>query len=186
MQNYSFEDIREEVLIWYQACVSAGAKFMELTRNEDKIVIIDLSFDSCLAQIVVSNETFTPYNKVSFEAATIDSQMAIESGKPEMIYFFYDSEDTEIERIIDGLNAGVEYCLKFIPDCLVKQYKNKKGTISIGSEKISTIIHPDDLKKAEKINYNAEYICIDVQYQYLVITNNVLTIRVLPQFFKYK
>lgn len=183
MKNYCFKGIREEVLRWYKFCISSGAEYIELTKNENEIVVIDLSFNYCLAQIIVCNTTYAPYNKVSFEAATIDSQKAIESGQPELIYFFYDSEYTTIENVIDELNAGVEYCLKYVPDFLETKYKGKKGVILMKGENISKIIHPDDLKKLEKADFNEEYICVDVQFQYLVIKNNIKTIRILPQFF---
>lgn len=45
------------------------------------------------------------------------------------------------------------------------------------------VIHPDDLTKIKKICFEDRYTCVDVQFQYLIIENHVLSFRVLPQYF---
>lgn len=183
MQHYTFEAIKKSVLKWYQDYDSGGEEYMQLVKNENEIIVIDLSFCNCMAQITVCNNDFGPFNNVSFEAATIDSKKAIESGKPELVYFFYDSKDTTEKNVIDALDVAVKYCLNYTPDLLKNRYISKKGVIQVASEKMSIIIHPDDIKKKEQICFGVEYICVDVQCQYLVVKNDILTFRVLPQFF---
>lgn len=108
-RNYCFEEIKEEVLKWYQSCVSNGAEYMKLVRNEDEGVIIGLSFDSCKAQITVSDTANIPCNMVVFNAAAFNPHKNVS----EQIYYFFDSEDSTIEDVMNGLNTGIAYCLKF-------------------------------------------------------------------------
>lgn len=183
MQYYTFETIKKVVLKWYQDYASSGKEYMQLVKNENEIIVIDLSFCNCMAQITVCNNDYAPFNYVSFEAATIDSSKALESGKPELVYFFYASKDTTEKDVIDALNIAVKYCLNYTPDFLKTKYINKKGVVQVDSEKMSIIIHPDDIKKIEQVCFSSEHICVDVQCQYLVLKSDELTFRVLPQFF---
>lgn len=94
MQNYSLKQIKEKVLKWSQNNLTSLLKnsdFFEVNKNEKDMLVIDLTFKYCLAQILVSDSTFAPYKYVSFEAMTLDSKKALEHGQPELIYFFYDS-----------------------------------------------------------------------------------------------
>lgn len=183
MQYYTFETIRKVVLRWYQVYVSSGKEHMQLAKNEDEILVIDFSFCNCMAQITVCDTDYVPFNYVSFEAATLDSQKALESGEPELVYFFYDSKDTTEKDVIAALDIAVKYCLNYTPDFLQTKYINKKGVVQVGSEKMSIIIHPDDIKKIDKVCFSTEHICVDVQCQYLVLRNDEVTFRILPQFF---
>lgn len=114
---------------------------MQLVKNEDEIIVINFSFCNCMAQITVCDTDYVSFNYVSFEAATLDSQKALESGEPELVY------------------------------------------LQVSSEKMSIIIHPDDIKKIDKVCFSTEHICVDVQCQYLVLRNDEVTFRILPQFF---
>lgn len=158
--------------------------FIKLKKNEKEVLIFDLTFKNCLAQIVVSDVFFAPYKNVSFEAMTIDSDKAIKSGQPELVYFFYDSDDTLLEDVIDELNVGVEYCSKYIPNQLNEMYIGKKGKLNFKNEKRNKTIHPDDLEKVKQSFYNKIFVCTDIQFQYLVIDDNASSIRVLPTVFK--
>ena len=109
---------------------------------------------------------------------------ALESGQPDLIYFFYDSDDTLVEDVIEELNAGVEYCSNFTPNQLEEIYIGKKGKLQFKNEKINKIIHPDDLKKGKQILCGEEFVCTDVQFQYLVVNNNSDSVRILPRVFK--
>lgn len=51
-----------------------------MVKNERDFLIYDLTFLHCLAQIVVHDVSFAPYKCVSFEAMTLDSRKAMESG----------------------------------------------------------------------------------------------------------
>lgn len=158
--------------------------FIEMVKNEKDALIFDFTFQNCLAQIVVNDVLFAPYKCVSFEAATLDSKKALESGQPDLIYFFYDSDDTLVEDVIEELNAGVEYCSNFTPNQLEEIYIGEKGKLQFENERINKIIHLDDLKKGKQILCGEEFVCTDVQFQYLVVNNNSDSIRILPGAFK--
>ena len=183
MQENTFENIKKAVLSWYELCISSGKGYMQLVKNEDEFIIIDLTFDHCLAQISVYHAYWAPFKNISFEALTAESKKVEESGQPELIYFFYDSDNTTIKDIISALDAGVEYCLKYTPDFLRTRYINKNGVIRLRGEKVNSVIHPDDLTKINKICFEDRYTCVDVQFQYLVIESDVLSFRILPQYF---
>ena len=74
-----------------------------------------------MAQVIVNEEEFAPYEFVSFEAMTIESEKALTSEQPELIYFFYDSIDTSKLDVINELQTAIEYCEKYIPN------ENKKN-----------------------------------------------------------
>lgn len=184
MENYDFEFIKERVLEWGEKYIKNKDGFIEMVKNERDILIYDLTFLNCLAQIVVRDVSFAPYKCVSFEAMTMDSRKSMESGQPELIYFFYDSEDTLPDQVIEELDKGIEYCIHYIPDQLEATYIGKKGSINCATKKKERYIHPDDLTKADQILYQKDVICISVQYQYLVVRNDVGFIRVLPEVFR--
>lgn len=184
MRNYNFTQIREKVLEWGENLLKKGIDFIEIAKNEKEVLIFDLTFENCLAQIVVNDVFFAPYKSVSFEAMTIDSQKAMESGQPDLIYFFYDSDDTLVKDVIEELNDAIVYCSNYIPNQLEKMYIGKRGKLDFVNEKASKIIHPDDLKKVESIFCGEEFVCTAVQCQYLVVENDSSSIRILPRVFR--
>lgn len=184
MENNNFIFIKEKVLEWGENYIRNKEEFIELVKNERDLLIYDLTFLHCLAQIVVRDVLLAPYKCVSFEAMTLDSRKAMESGQPELIYFFYDSEDTLADQVIEELDQGIEYCIHYIPDQLEATYIGKKGSINCVTEKKERYIHPDDLMKADQMLCQKDVICISVQYQYLVVRNDVGFLRVLPEAFR--
>lgn len=100
-------------------------------------------------EIVIHDVFFAPYKSISFEAMTIDSKKAIESGQPDFIYFFYDSDDTLLEEVFEELDAGIEYCSNYIPNQLEEMYIGKRGILDFVNETTRKVIHPDDLHKVE-------------------------------------
>ncbi len=111
-----FLKIKERVLEWGEAHIRNHADYIEITKKEEDILLFDLTFPNCLGQIVVHNVSFAPYRCLSFEVMTMDTKTAIESGRPELIYFFYDSEDTPIEEMIEKLDEGVKHGMCYLPD----------------------------------------------------------------------
>lgn len=107
--NYCFEEIKEEVLKWYQSRIANGAEYMRLIRDDDTEVVIKLLLYDRRAYITVSDTTVRSCNMVTFEASAFNPY----KNESELIYYFYDSGDKTIEDIMNGLNAGVEYCLNF-------------------------------------------------------------------------
>ena len=44
-------------------------------------------------------------------------------------------------------------------------------------------MHPDDIKKINGESVKGEFICKDVEAQYLVVKNDILALRISPQNF---
>lgn len=187
MNNYRYEEIKKRVFEWSLKDIFRYLKKqdeIEVSRNNDEALIIDMTFDNCLAQLIVSNPTFAPYQFVSFEAMTLDSDKAQESGIPDMVYFFYDTDEVSEKEVITELGIGIKYCSDYIPDLLRKTYLSKQGIFNVGYEYMSRVVHPNDVKKINREILNSEFMCVDVEAQYLVVKNNTLSLRILPQVFK--
>ena len=90
----------------------------ELSKNDEEILLYDFTFSHCLAQLTVSIPFFGPYRFVFFEAMTLDSEKAQDSNEPELIYFFYDTNDMTEEAVISELEKGIQYCSCYQPDHL--------------------------------------------------------------------
>lgn len=186
MGNYTFNEIKKDIFEWSQNDMQ---KYMaqydkhELSKKNDDILLIDLTFNNCLAQLTVSEPYFAPYQFVSFEAMTLDSKKAQDTGEPELVYFFYDSEEMTEEVVINELAAGIEYCSCYFPDRLKEMYINKKGFITIESGNLYHIVHPNDIEKISIESVRGEFVCKDTEAQYLVVKNNMLSLRILSSNF---
>ena len=113
MGQYTFEKIKRAIFEWSQGDLlklMAQHDKLEMTKNNDSILLLDFTFNNCLAQLIVSKPYFAPYQFVSFEAMTLDSEKAQETGEPEMVYFFYDSSEMTEETVIKELETGIRYC----------------------------------------------------------------------------
>lgn len=180
MGDYNFGQIKDRIFEW----AKNYNNFIEMVKNEPEILIYDLEFKNCLAQIVVYNPFFAPYKNVSFEALAIDSKKTMENGQPELIYVFYDSDNTFMEDVIYALDYGIKYCYAYIPGKLEEIYTGKKGYLDFTGEKPKRVIYPDDLKEYKQIFNGGKLICTGVQCQYLVLKSALGTIRILPEVFK--
>lgn len=156
---------------------------VEISKNEQEILLIDLTFEFCLAQIAVCKPTFAPYQYLSFEAMTLESEGAQISGKSEMVYFFYDTAFMSEDIVLKELNFGIKLCLEYRPDQLQKMYINKKGRLNINYEGLYHVMHPDDVKKYNKALTNNNFMCVDVESQFLVVENKTTKLRVLSEAF---
>lgn len=117
MEKYTFQKIKQDIYEWAQKDIlKYFSQFdeLELSKNNEDILIFDLTFKHCMAQLTVSNPIFAPYQYVDFEA------MAWESEKPELIYFFYDSKEMTEEEVFHELEVGIQYCSGYIPNQLRK------------------------------------------------------------------
>ena len=187
MNNYTYEQIKKRIFEWEQKDILKYLKKQDkiaISKNDTDALIIDLTFDNCLAQITVSNPIFAPYQFVSLEAMTFDSEKVQESGTPEMIYFFYDTDEMLEEEIIIELEIGIQYCSDYVPNLLRETYLHKRGTLILENKKLYQIVHPSDIKRVKKEALDDYFKCIDIEAQYLVIQNDILSIRVLPQIFR--
>ena len=154
-----------------------------ISKNNNEVLLFDLTFDNCIAQLIVSNPYFAPYQFVSFEAMTLDSEKAKNTGKPEMVYFFYDSAIMSKREVLNELGMGIKYCSDYIPDQLIKMYLNKIGILTIEDKNLNYIVHTDDIKKINAEIMREEFICKDVKAQYLVVKGTTISLNVLPQAF---
>lgn len=190
MSNYGYDEIKKRIFQWGKKEILNYLKKqdeIEISKNDNEALIIDLTFENCLAQIVVSNPIFAPYQFVSFESMTLDSDKAKASGCPEMVYFFYDTDKLSEFDVITELEMGVQYSSDYIPDLLRKKYFNKQGFIDLECKMPFQTIHPDDIEKIDDIKKNGSYnkfTCIDVKAQYLVVVNNTYSLKIFPQIFK--
>lgn len=186
MGEYTFKTIKESILMWSQ---NNMLKYMtqhdmyELSKNDEDILLYDLTFNHCLAQLTVSIPFFGPYQFVSFEAMTFDSEKAQDSNEPELVYFFYDTNDMTEAAVIKELEKGVKYCSCYEPDHLKSTYLYKRGMLVIGHEDLKQAIHPSDMEKVDLQNIGGKFVCKDTEAQYLVVKNEVLLVRVLPEYF---
>mgnify|MGYP000877340869 CR=1 FL=1 len=186
MSNYTFEQIKGKVLKWSQNDIIKqliGTEYMEITKNEENLLLIDLTFEYCLAQIVVSKPVFAPFQYVSFEAMTLESKRAQDTGKPEIVCFFYDSADMLDDEVLDELSFCLKLCTEYIPDKLMEMYFNKTGLLKITTDTLHHVIHPNDVEKYNEDLVAGDFNCIDTEAQYLLVKNNLISLRVLPQVF---
>ena len=154
-----------------------------MEKNNDDILLLYLTFNYCMAEFTVSKPIFAPYQFVSFDAITLDSEKARETGKPERVFFFYDSSEMTEKIVINELETGIEYCSCYIPDHTRKTFLDKRGMLVIDYGNLYHIVHPDDIKKINEENVKGEFICKDVEAQYLVVENGMFTLRIIPQNF---
>lgn len=186
MCDYTFLQIKEAILNWSLKDILKEllkTDILEITKNEEDILLLDFIFQYCLAQIVVTRSDFAPYQFVSFEAITLDSENALETEVPEMVYFFYDSKETTKNKVLEILTSGIKFCSQYIPEELGIKFIGKKGTVSDISEELIYIVHPDDVKKINFDLVDEEFVCIDTEAQYLLVSGKSHSIRILPKFF---
>ena len=77
MKHYTFSQIKTKVFEWFQKeaiKLLADQDEFELSKNDEKVLLINFTFNSCLAQLTVYDPAFAPYQFVSFEAMTLDSR----------------------------------------------------------------------------------------------------------------
>ena len=141
---------------------------------------IDLEFTNCIAQISVSNPSFAPFKFVSFEAISTTLQ---DLDDLKLTYFFYDSDGMTEQEVLNELSLGIKFCSSFVPNQLENAYLNRPGRLKIPKDQLRHYIHPDDIQKYEDLIIDTQYVCTGIQAQYLLLTNNLLSIRVLPDAF---
>ena len=187
MSDYNFESIRTAVSEWSKGNLLQELKNnnqMEVVKDDNSVVIIDLTFQYCLAQIVVMEPGFAPYQYVSFEALALDSEKSRRFGQAEMVYFFYDSSEFMIQDVLEELDNGINYCSNYVPDLLLKTYQNKQGFLNCNLREVYKLFHPDDVKKVNETTLRKLYVCTDTFAQYLVVENDSDVLKVLPKIFK--
>lgn len=181
MEKYSIVQIKNAIFKWYsEKLLNKDNDFeMELIKNEEESLSIDLTFENCLGGIKVVDSDFAPYKYVSFEVLDLNPK----TNQPELVYFFYDSEILEEYEVIEELEYGLNFCTKYSYGVLEKQFVNKKGKININNKKFNLGIYISDWEKINATNIIGEFVCTGTEFQYLVLTNNLLTLRIIPEWF---
>lgn len=112
MSDYNYKIIKECVIEWYKK-ISSELDYKNaivLSRNSEDILVIDFDFESCIAQLSVTNSQFVPYQFIYFEA--IDVEMS-RQGDVKLVYCFYDDESMNSSDVIVSLNNAVKFCTSY-------------------------------------------------------------------------
>lgn len=102
-QEINIESIIENVKIWIKNVQTKYDNFIkiETITDEDKVYRAILNINSYMAQIVIDDQDFAPYNHIAFEI------VGMENGKANMIYCWYDNGENDINTIIEHLDIGL-------------------------------------------------------------------------------
>lgn len=76
-----------------------------LSKNNDKVLIFDIEFKNCMAQLSVTDSLYNPYRFIYFES--------IDFKTSKQIYCFYDNNEMVKCDVIKALDKAIEYCLKY-------------------------------------------------------------------------
>jgi hypothetical protein len=108
MNNLLFIEIKKGIFKWvmdsYEELGDRNIS-VEILMNENDCLRIELNFGEFLAEILVEKPDFAPYRYVYFQA------VGIVNGVPELLYFWYDNDETTIEEIIENLENAIKVCL---------------------------------------------------------------------------
>jgi len=183
MESYTLEQVKQRVLEWYQVkhfeVQSHPDCKLELSTNESDIVIIHITFKHCLAQITINDPSWAPYKYVYVEALNSHSVEA------QIIYFFYDIPEVELDEVIEELNYGFYLCLNYEPDKLRQEFIHKKGRIQSYGKRAERFIHPNDLAGVKSQLWKDEFVCTGTQFQYLTVENSSgYSLKLLPEHYE--
>ncbi len=182
MEKNTFLDIRSRILNLF----SENGEFkeyidiIEITKNDDTILVLDFDFKNCISQLVVTLPLYAPFRNVSFEAMSLDSK------KPKLVYFFYDIPEISVDNIVNQITYAVKFCDTYSDGLLESTYLGKKGFIELNLKELNLgrKVHPSDWGKVNEGILNNEFICIGIEFQFIVVTFDDITLRVTPDIFK--
>lgn len=78
---------------------------VEIVTDDAKAYRAILHINSYMAQIVIGEQNFAPYNNIAFEI------VGMKNNKMNMLYCWYDSEKDDINSIIEHLDIGLSNVL---------------------------------------------------------------------------
>ena len=104
MSDYDFASIKHEIKVWYERNYN-NIDDIRIIKDTDEILIIDIDFVNCMAQLTVSASKYNPYQFIYFEAVDI------ETGK--LIYTFYDNEEMLKVDVKSALYDAYKFCENF-------------------------------------------------------------------------
>jgi len=184
METYMLDQIIHHVLEWYHLkqfeFQNNPTCELKLITNEKNMLVIEISFELCFASLIINEPGCAPYKHIFFQADAFDSEEALKPRGEELIYFFYDCPEMELDEALEGLNYSFELCLHYNPDELKEKFINKKGRVHSHGKQAERFVHVNDLIKIENSLLNDKFICKGVQFHYLILENKVgNTLRVL-------
>lgn len=114
MVDYNYENIKSFIYDWYKKslCGLLNHDEMILSKNIDNCMIIDFSFEHCIAQLSITNISNGPYKFVYFEAMDTDINI-LDSIDIKPIYSFYDNDTMQIDDVIKALDDAIMFCRKY-------------------------------------------------------------------------
>jgi len=80
---------------------------IEILKNNDECLRIEFNFGEVLAEILVTEDDYSPWHFVFFQAGDIVD------GVPKMIHDWYDNDKTTIEEIIENLDKSIDIVFKY-------------------------------------------------------------------------
>ena len=110
MNRVSYFKVRKAVEQWLidnKTMFKNNNILVEKVEKTYEQLFIILSFQKCLAAIVVAKDAFAPYRYVLFEMGDIVD------GIHKMIYSWYDNENTTINEIVRSLDESIEFALNY-------------------------------------------------------------------------
>lgn len=104
----NIELIIKNVKMWVKKIQFQYNEFVnvETIMDENKVYRVILHINSYLAQIVVAEENYAPYNNIAFEI------VGMENDKANMLYCWYDDKKDDISTIIEHLDIGLLMALR--------------------------------------------------------------------------
>lgn len=79
---------------------------IKIVEDDKNLYRVIFELENCMAELLVNESYFSPYENVSFEVVTIIND------KPEYIYFWY-QKDENIKNIIKSLDRGIDFIVKY-------------------------------------------------------------------------
>lgn len=104
-----FESIREAVCAWVEDVEKkyAGEFRVERIQNKSDLFLAYFFLKECAAQVIVNDPEWAPYRYVGFEVFSIPEE------KAQLVFSWYDSDEDDVDRIIQQLQAGMEYAVSY-------------------------------------------------------------------------
>lgn len=103
----TFQQIKEQITNWvYGKKTQLEYVKTDIDLDTQDSLRVFFESDDLLAELLVEQGLFTPYRFVKLEI------LNIASNKPVLIYAWYDSQNDDINTIINNLQIGLDYIKK--------------------------------------------------------------------------
>lgn len=103
----TFQQIKEQITNWvYGKKTQLEYVKTDIDLDTQDSLRVFFESDDLLAELLVEQGRFTPYRFVKLEI------LNIASNKPVLIYAWYDSQNDDINTIINNLQIGLDYIKK--------------------------------------------------------------------------